>query len=147
MVVVDNFSATRIDNNLSNVVVSSLLVFNDNLVLARFDEACENKDIIGALFLPLLDLLRFQGLTSRQLTRQDRVWHVANQDVLLWIWQVFLESTQPVLVVEHAELASEGILHALGDGQAGSHGTLTLAAQMLLDVLLVQEEVEHGNVS
>ena len=65
-----------------------------------FDETSEDKDIISTLVLSLFDLFGGDGLSALYLARDRRLRHVADEHVLLGVWQVLFQPQQPVLVVD-----------------------------------------------
>ena len=112
---VDDLAATGFNNDFPHIVVPRVLVLDDDLVFARLDEPGEHEDVICTLVLPLLDLFGVEGLSARNLARDRRLRHVADEDVLLRIRQVLFHPLHPVLVVDHFELVAKGVLHALTD--------------------------------
>ena len=69
LVAVYDLSVTGVDHNLPRIVVSCLLILNNDLVFAWLHVACEDEHIIFAFPLSLVYLSLGQTLASLDLVR------------------------------------------------------------------------------
>ena len=73
---------TNIYDDFFGIEVTVSLVFHNDLMLARLDESCEAKDIIGALELATLNFFFFQRDAFIDFVRNTGLRQIANQHVL-----------------------------------------------------------------
>ena len=142
----NDVTTTRIYNDLTHIVVASLLILDNDLVLAGLDEPCKDENIVLTLLFSVPDLHATERLTALQLATYVRLGQVADQDVFLGVWQVLFQTSMPVLFRDNSQILAERVLHALADGENSLHGARTLVSQLSFDVVLVQEEIEPGDV-
>ena len=123
------------------------MVLDDDLVLARLYVSCKDKDVVLSLFFASLDLWHCEGLASVEFSGKLSLRQVANEHLLLGEGQVFSESLQPVYLSQGAETLSKIVLHTLRYSKHSAHGTLSLFTEVLLDLTLIKEEVEHCDLN
>ena len=108
-----DLAATGFNNYFPHIVVPRMLVLDYDLVFARLDEPGKHEDIILTLVRSLLDFFGAERLSTRNLARDRRLRHIADQYLLLRVRQVLFHPQHPVLVVYHFELVAIDVLHAL----------------------------------
>lgn len=142
----DNFCASCLDNNLTREPLVGHLILDHDLVLSGLNKASKDVNIFVPFILPILLLSLSQFVTTCKLGRQSSLRQVHSQHLFVIEWYILAEAIEPVVGRQAAELTVIRILHTLRYSEHGAQSAFTLPTQFLLDLLLIQEEVEHANV-